>query len=96
MEAAHQGPNAYKLVQAGYGIAPQAQEQRETERDGNGRRAGLQRRKYEGSGATGTASLVERKRRQSAGAQAELSDRCNAHWIRGLSNEWNNGAGVQQ
>ena len=96
MEAAHQGPNAYKLVQAGYGIAPQAQEQRESERDGNGRRAGLQRRKYEGSGATGTASLVERKWRQSAGAQAELSDRCNAHWIRGLSNEWNNGAGEQQ
>ena len=57
MEAAHQGPNAYKLVQAGYGIAPQAQEQRETERDGNGRRAGMQRRKYEGSGATGTASI---------------------------------------
>jgi len=57
MEAAHQGPDAHKPVQAGYGIAPRAQEQRETERDGNGRWMGLQRRKYEGSGPTGTASI---------------------------------------
>ena len=39
---------------------------------------------------------VDWKRRQSAGAHAALSDRCNAQWIRGLSNEWNNGAGVRQ